>query len=354
MNTRSLKLAVPALLQWYQQNKRDLPWRKTQDPYHIWVSEIMLQQTRVEAVKEYYVRFLQVLPTLHDLAVCPQDKLLKLWEGLGYYNRVKNMQKAAIQIESEFGGSFPQDYLSLQKLKGIGAYTARAISSIAFGEPQAVVDGNVLRVYARFFATSADISTEQTRKEVQADLNEVIPTDNAGDFNQAMMELGATVCVPNGIPSCATCPVKNQCLAYSRKEQLLYPVKAAKPGRKSINYTVFLLQCDNRMAVKKRTDKGVLNGLYELPNKEGFLSADEAKQFVTENYGEVLSVTPMLQAKHIFSHLEWQMIGYHVLLKQTDSPEFLPAETVFRDLSLPSAFRTFTEYAKRVFCLKGE
>ena len=169
-----------------------------------------------------------------------------------------------------------------------------------------------------------------------------------------MMELGATVCVPNGMPSCATCPVKNQCLAYSRKEQLLYPVKAAKPGRKSINYTVFLLQCNNRMAVKKRTDKGVLNGLYELPNKEGFLSADEAKQFVTENYGEVLSVTPMPQAKHIFSHLEWQMIGYHVLLKQTDSPEFLPAETVFRDLSLPSAFRTFTEYAKRVFCLKGE
>ena len=210
-----LKRIVEPLVQWYHENKRDLPWRKTKDPYRIWVSEIMLQQTRVEAVKPYYERFLLTLPTVKDLAEADEETILKLWEGLGYYSRVRNMQKAAIQVMEEHGGSFPADQKALLKLKGIGPYTAGAVGSIAFSLPIPAVDGNVLRVMSRITADAADISLQATKKEWEERLTEIMPTDCPGDMNQALMELGATVCLPNGTPKCGICPVRKYCLLYT-------------------------------------------------------------------------------------------------------------------------------------------
>ena len=221
-----LKHIVEPLVQWYHENKRDLPWRQTKDPYRIWVSEIMLQQTRVEAVKPYYERFLQTLPTVKDLAEADEETILKLWEGLGYYSRVRNMQKAAIQVMEEHGGCFPADQTGLLKLKGIGPYTAGAVGSIAFSLPIPAVDGNVLRVMSRITADAADISLQATKKEWEERLTEIMPTDCPGDMNQALMELGATVCLPNGAPKCGICPMRKYCEAYRKNQTMLYPVKA--------------------------------------------------------------------------------------------------------------------------------
>ena len=212
----NLKYIVEPLLKWYQLNKRDLPWRRTKDPYHIWVSEIMLQQTRVEAVKPYYTRFLQTLPTVTDLAEADEETILKLWEGLGYYSRVRNMQKAAIQIMDEHNGIFPANYQKLLKLKGIGPYTAGAVGSIAFGLAVPAIDGNVLRVMSRIAADAEDISLQSTKILWEERIKEIMPEEHPGDLNQALMELGATVCLPNGAPKCEICPVRKYCEAYRK------------------------------------------------------------------------------------------------------------------------------------------
>lgn len=341
---------VGGLLGWFAANARDLPWRRTTDPYRIWVSEIMLQQTRVEAVKPYYERFLAAFPTLRDLAAAPEERLLKLWEGLGYYSRARNLQKAARAVVEQYGGKMPADEEKLRKLPGIGDYTAGAIASIAFGIRAPAVDGNVLRVLSRFCGSDADIALPETKKRWNELLRPVIPVD-AGSFNQSLIELGATVCVPNGEPQCARCPLAHWCVALRDGLTDRLPVKAAKKARRIELLTVLLIRDGDRTALHKRAAKGLLAGLYELPNLPGHLSAEELPNRIRGMGFEPLRVTPLESAKHIFTHIEWHMIGYAVQI----SPEFdgYHAQSGYQlvqddDLRLhyaiPSAFSAYKKY----------
>ena len=334
----NLKEIVTPLLEWYQLNKRDLPWRKTKDPYHIWVSEIMLQQTRVEAVKPYYTRFLETLPTVKDLAEADEEIILKLWEGLGYYSRVRNMQKAAIQIMEDHHGVFPDNHKQLLKLKGIGPYTAGAVGSIAFNIPIPAVDGNVLRVMTRLTADPADISLQATKKAWEEHLISIMPEKQSGDLNQAFMELGATICIPNGTPKCEICPVRKHCEGYRKGNPQLYPVKAEKKARTQEYLNVFFCVYEDKIAIHKRPPKGLLSGLWELPNARNDISIPAAIQ----EYGILeAEITPMKNQKHIFTHIEWYMDCYYVKVTQKNESELIwltqaESETF---LALPSAFK---------------
>lgn len=333
-----LKNITMPLLQWFAYNQRDLPWRRTKNPYHIWVSEIMLQQTRVEAVKPYYERFLQTLPTVEKLAEADEEIILKLWEGLGYYSRVRNMQKAAQQIMEEHDGIFPADYAKLLKLKGIGPYTAGAVGSIAFDLPVPAVDGNVLRVMSRITADAADISLQATKKMWEERIKEIMPEDSPGNLNQALMELGATVCLPNGAPKCEICPVRKYCEAYRRGTISLYPVKAEKKARTVVYLNVFFCVDGEKIAIGKRGKKGLLSGLWELPNAERTLALPAALQEYGILQAEIL---PMKSQKHIFTHVEWYMDCFYVKVFQKEDTDLLwltkeEAETAF---ALPSAFK---------------
>ena len=333
-----LKYIVDPLLMWYQSNKRDLPWRKTKDPYCIWVSEIMLQQTRVEAVKPYYARFLETLPDVNSLAEANEETILKLWEGLGYYSRVRNMQKAAIQIMKEHNGVFPGEYQKLLKLKGIGPYTAGAVGSIAFGLRVPAVDGNVLRVMSRITADASDISLQTTKKLWEDQIIEIMPHDNPGDLNQALMELGATICVPNGDPKCEYCPIRKYCEAYRRGSALLYPVKAPKKERTKEYINVFFCVNENRIAIHKRPEKGLLSSLWELPNADRTLSIPAALQEIGILEAEI---SQMKNQKHIFTHIEWLMDCYFInVTKNTDSELiWVTEDDLAEDFALPSAFK---------------
>lgn len=257
---------VQPLISWYRQNKRILPWRDQKNAYYTWVSEIMLQQTRVEAVKPYFLRFIGELPDVKALAECPEEKLMKLWEGLGYYNRVRNMQNAAQTVVSEYSGILPVSYEELLALKGIGSYTAGAIASIAYDIPVPAVDGNVLRVFSRITEDRQDIMKQSVRRQVEEKLLEIMPKEAPGDFNQALMELGAVVCVPNGPARCTECPIAEFCRAYHHGTVDELPVKAPKKKRTIENRTVFVIQDGERTAIHKRPEEGLLAGLYELPN----------------------------------------------------------------------------------------
>ena len=279
-NSSVLSGIVSPLIKWYRENKRILPWRDQNNAYYTWVSEIMLQQTRVEAVKPYFIRFITELPDPAALASCPEKKLMKLWEGLGYYNRVRNMQAAACTVVEEYGGKLPESYEKLMSLKGIGSYTAGAIASIAYGIAVPAVDGNVLRVVSRITESREDIMKQSVRKKMEQTLKEIMPSDCPGDFNQALMELGAVVCVPNGQPKCGECPVQKLCRAHLHDTTEEIPVKAPKKARRIENRTVLVIQDGERTAIQKRPDKGLLAGLYELPNVKGTLSAEEAVKAV--------------------------------------------------------------------------
>ena len=270
------------LVPWYRKERRDLPWRHTTDPYRIWVSEIMLQQTRVEAVKRYYARFMEALPDVKALAEVEEDKLLKLWEGLGYYNRVRNMQKAARQIMVDCNGTFPQTYEEIRSLTGIGNYTAGAISSFSFGLPYPAVDGNVLRVITRITADNSDIMKQSTRKKIEVKLQQVIPAEYAGDFNQGLIELGAIVCVPNGEPKCEECPAASFCKARQQGKIQELPVKEKAKSRKIEEKTVLVLRDEDKIAICKRPAKGLLAGLYELPNVKEHLNKQEITRYCKE------------------------------------------------------------------------
>ena len=293
---KDLKEIVEPLIRWFRENKRDLPWRQTKDPYAVWVSEIMLQQTRVEAVKPYYIRFLQTLPTVKDLANADEEAILKLWEGLGYYSRVRNMQKAAIQIMEDFGGVFPANQKDLLSLKGIGSYTAGAVGSIAFGLPIPAVDGNVLRVMSRITADASDISLQITKKEWESRLAEIMPQECAGDLNQALMELGAMVCLPNGAPKCGVCPVRASCMAYCKNQTAVYPVKAEKKPRTLEYLNVFFCVDGEKIAIGKRPKNGLLSGLWELPNGQRDIAPPVTLQEMGILEAELL---PMKGQKHI-------------------------------------------------------
>ena len=340
------------LITWYRAHKRELPWRGITDPYRIWISEIMLQQTRVEAVKPFYDRFLKALPTVRDLAEAEEDKLLKLWEGLGYYNRVRNMQKAAKQIMELHDGTFPSTYEEIRQLTGIGNYTAGAIGAFAFGIPKPAVDGNVLRVISRITGSYDDIMKASTKSKVEQQLEAVIPKDAAGDFNQGLIELGATVCVPNGAPKCEECPVADLCSAYRHGTQMELPVKAKAKERRIEKKTVFIFKDGEELAIRKRGAKGLLAGLYELPNVEGHLSQDEALEYAKKIGLSPIRIKKLPEAKHIFSHVEWQMIGYAIRVDELEPARqedmlFIHPEEVEKEYPIPAAFAPFLPHLRK-------
>ncbi|MBQ8878902.1 MAG: DNA/RNA nuclease SfsA [Lachnospiraceae bacterium] len=300
------------LLAWYDKGHRILPWREDPTPYHVWVSEIMLQQTRVEAVKPYYDRFMAMLPDIPSLAHAEEEVLLKLWEGLGYYNRVRNLNKAAQLVMEQYDGRMPDTYEELLKLPGIGSYTAGAIASIAYGRKAPAVDGNVLRVLSRLQLDDRDIMQQSVKKQVEEELLTAMSDKRPGDCNQALMELGATICLPNGMPKCEKCPWETICLAHREGRELEFPVKSAKKKRIIEEKTVLLIRDENKAALQKRPTKGLLAGMYEFPWLEGKLSKEEVLARVKEAGLSVLHIKPVGESKHIFTHKEWHMTGYAI------------------------------------------
>ena len=332
-----------ALLPWYRANKRCLPWRQDREPYHVWLSEIMLQQTRVEAVKGYYARFLETLPTIGHLAVCDDDVLHKLWEGLGYYSRVRNLKKAAIQIMEDHGGQFPRKYEDIRALPGIGDYTAGAVSSICFDWKTPAVDGNVLRVVSRILEDATPIDLPAQKKKVNDLLKDIYP-EEAGEFTQALMELGATLCGPNWKPRCEECPCKDFCGGAIHGTAEQFPVKSPKKEKRMEEKTVFVFSCDGRYALRKRPDTGLLAGLWEFPNVPGKLeTADALAQ------AEALGLRPreiyrQVERKHIFTHIRWEMRGIYIEVSEPEGDfHWRTAEEIRQDAALPTAFRQFWE-----------
>ena len=324
---------VQCLLAWYGGNKRALPWRDREPPsaYRTWVSEIMLQQTRAEAVKPYYDRFLSALPTIDGLAEADEDQLLKLWEGLGYYSRVRNLKKAAQIVMREHNGVIPSDPAALLRLPGVGLYTAGAVASIAYGVPVPAVDGNVLRVCARLFADPSDIALDQTKREVSARLLRAMPQDRPGDFNQALMELGACICLPKS-PNCAACPLAGGCLAHAQGLEAQFPVKSPKKPRRIERRHLLILRFEDKLALRRRPPKGLLASLWELP-----AAFDVPPELV-------LSRQPAGRSTHIFTHIEWHMTAERVLLRaplEGDGLVWVTQAQLERGYALPSAFAAF-------------
>ena len=350
MNTLSM-LPIP-LLQWYREHARDLPWRRTPDPYRVWVSEIMLQQTRVAAVLGYFARFMAAFPTIQDLADAPEDVLMKQWQGLGYYSRARNLKKAAVEILDRYDGRLPADAKALRGLSGIGDYTAGAIASIAYGLPEPAVDGNVLRVVMRLTACDDDILAPSTRKRVAEMLRAVYPSGaDAAALTEGIMELGERVCIPNGEPRCAVCPVADLCVARQKNATDRYPVRAEKKPRRLQPLTVLLLHCGDRYALRRRPDTGLLAGLWEFPNLDGALTSDDVAARLAEQGIEPMSCAPCGNARHIFSHVEWLMQGYAVACR-AESPAFTwkTADEIRREMAIPTAFRYYVNLLEDVPC----
>ena len=355
----SLDRIAGPLLAWYDAGRRILPWREEPTPYHVWLSEIMLQQTRVEAVKPYYDRFLQALPDIRSLAAVEEEKLLKLWEGLGYYNRARNLKKAAEILVSEYGGEMPDDYGKIQALPGIGSYTAGAISSIAFGRPYPAVDGNVLRILSRLRADDRDILHAKVKKSVEEELFDVIPAGRPGDFNQALMELGAMVCIPNGAPKCEECPWKGLCLAEAEGRTAEFPKKAKKKPRSIEEKTILVIQDAERVALRKRPGKGLLAGMYEFPSLEGHCEEEGVSAYLRKIGLLPIRIRKLPPAKHVFTHKEWHMTGYLIRVDElaVKGPGqeqrgfvFVEPEQTRTEYPIPSAFAA---YADRVEMRRG-
>ena len=332
--------ALPGrVVPWFLAHKRDLPWRRDRDPYRVWVSEVMLQQTRVEAVIPYYERFLGALPNAEKLARCPEDRLLKLWEGLGYYRRVRNMQDAAKRIIADFGGELPQEEKDLLALPGIGRYMAGAIASIAYGRSVPAVDGNVMRIMARLTADARPVGDTSFVREVTAGLRDALETEyraglaagrkkqkkgvpDAGTFNQGMMDLGAMICLPNATPHCEACPLGDLCKAHKRKKTEAYPVRVQKKARRVEKRTVLVIRDGEKVILARRPSEGLLAGMYEFPNREGHIGKKKALDLVKAQGFDALRIREMGEAKHLFSHVEWQMRGYEI--RVGSFPEMTP------------------------------
>ena len=350
MEQFQLERIVEPLLSWYDANARILPWREQPTAYRVWVSEIMLQQTRVEAVKPYYERFMKAFPDVRALAVAEEETLLKLWEGLGYYNRVRNLNKAAIQIMEKYDGVIPDTYEALCDLPGIGSYTAGAVASIAYQRCVPAVDGNVLRIISRIRLDERDILQASVKKSVEHDLKCIMPIDRPGDFNQALMELGATVCIPNGEPKCGECPWNSFCMARERGCMTEYPKKAPKKAR-SIEYkTILVLQDEQKTALRKRPSKGLLAGMYEFPWLEGNKTQEEVLKFIKELGLSVVYIKRLEDTKHIFTHKEWHMIGYALRVDELERASmqdkfcFVETRQVQEQYPLPTAYATYAKY----------
>ncbi len=303
------------LLDWYRKRARILPWREDPSPYRVWVSEIMLQQTRVEAVKPYFQRFMEELPDIKALAEAPEERLLKLWEGLGYYSRARNLQKAARLLMEKYGGKLPEEYEELLKLPGVGSYTAGAIASIAYGKPFPAVDGNVLRVLSRVLAIGEDIRSQPLKRRIEEDLKAVMPVTGCSAYNQGLIEVGALVCVPGGRPRCADCPLFSVCLAGKRGLWDRIPYKAPKKPRRVETRTILLLTVDGRYVIRRRPERGLLASMYEFPGLDGTYGPEELSELLAQKWpGHVLEIRPAGEAAHVFSHVEWHMTGYVVRL----------------------------------------
>ena len=332
---------LPSVLAWYDENRRELPWRQDREPYHVWLSEIMLQQTRVEAVKGYYARFLAALPTVEALACCDDDFLHKLWEGLGYYSRVRNLKKAAQTVMERHGGVFPKTYAEVLALPGIGAYTAGAICSICYDLKTPAVDGNVLRLVSRLTEDPTPIDDPAYKESVRQRLEAVYP-ERAGDFTQALMELGATVCGPNRKPDCENCPCRSFCGGAIHGTAEAFPVKLPKRQKRVEEKTVFILSCDGKIALRKRPMKGLLAGLWEFPNVSGILELPEALETVEEMGLRPRHLLRQTERSHIFTHIRWDMRGIYLEVQEPAGDlVWLTAETVKTDAALPTAFRQF-------------
>ncbi|WP_322200510.1 A/G-specific adenine glycosylase [Acutalibacter intestini] len=332
--TELQQLPAP-LMAWYRAHARSLPWRSDPTPYHVWVSEIMLQQTRVAAVLGYYARFMEALPTIQDLAACPQDRLMKLWQGLGYYSRARNLQKAARQIVEELGGEIPAEPKALRTLPGVGEYTAGAIASIAFGKAVPAVDGNVLRVVSRLTGDCREMDALPIKREVARALAAVMPQERPGDFNQALMDLGAMVCLPGGEPLCGQCPAIGFCVGYREGSARDLPVKKPKVPRKVEERTVYLIFRKGRVALRRRPEQGLLAGLWEYPN--------EPTPWPCPVKGER---RPAGQGRHVFTHLEWHMEAWAVRAVEEALPEgwaWAEPEELAGAYAAPSAFRAFAQ-----------
>ncbi len=345
------------LIEWYAAHRRILPWREDPTPYHVWISEIMLQQTRVDTVKGYYARFLSAFPDISSLAQASEDHYLKLWEGLGYYSRVRNLHQGAVEIMEQFNGEMPGSSAELLRISGIGPYTAAAIASIAFGERVPAVDGNLLRVFARLTAFPKNIKNEKARKQAAdyyfpwmpagtGEASESPAFHTPGAFNQALMDLGAMVCLPNQAPHCSDCPLQDSCTAHQLGQETAYPHVPEKKARRIEHRTVFLIYDAGKIVIGKRPPKGLLASLYEFPNTEGTLSEDEALHYIRTLGFTPLRIRPLPAAKHIFSHIEWHMTGYAILadeLKPFESDRLLLVSRKELDdrCSIPSAFSAY-------------
>lgn len=319
-------------LNWYYQNKRYLPWRTTIQPYQIWISEIMSQQTRIETVIDYYHRFMEKYPTIADLAQADEESLLKVWEGLGYYSRARNLKVAAQQVMTEFAGEFPATMEEIQSLKGIGPYTAGAIGSIAFGLPEPAIDGNLMRVGSRLFGIEADIAKASSRKIFDQAFREVISTENPGDMNQAFMDLGASICVPNN-PDCPNCPLKDFCYASQTNTQMNYPVKTKKEPPKDVYYFVAVIENNQgELLLVQRPTQGLLANMWHFPLEEVsktdylrikdhmaaqnrqedlFLVAEESSLALFPDFPVIWQKRHLGEVKHVFSHLKWHLLLFY-------------------------------------------
>ena len=331
------------LLKWYQKNKKMLPWRVDKDPYHVWISEIMLQQTRIEAVKSYYLRFMEKLPTIEDLANVSIDELFKLWEGLGYYNRARNLKKAAMMIMDKYHGEFPRKEEEILSLPGIGEYTLGAIGSICFSLKVVAIDGNVLRVYSRVYLNYDPIDDIKVKRKIEKHLLELLPKES-GDFNQALMELGENICLPKGSPKCEICPLANICQAYSKNKMLEVPIKAKKTNKKIEQYTIFIFNVQEEYAIEKRKSKGILGDLWQFPNVEGTLSKIEVEELFDKE--SVVNIQELFPYQHVFTHRVWQVQVYFVSLKKkiASSYQWINKTMLLNDYAIPSAFKKIVDW----------
>ena len=338
---KKLNAIAGPLLAWYDENKRTLPWRGTAGPYQVWVSEIMLQQTRVAAVLPYYRRWMEELPTVEALAAVDEERLMKLWQGLGYYSRARNMRKAAALIVEQYGGRFPETVKELLSLPGVGDYTAGAVASIAFGQAVPAVDGNVLRVAARVAGIQEDIMDQGVRKKFRTRMEAAMPQDRPGEYNQALMDLGAMVCLPGGAPACGRCPLAGLCEAERLGLQDALPVRTKKAGRRREELTVYLLWRDGAVALRKRPETGLLAGLWEFPHVPGALDEDAAAAPLAD-WGLVpVEWRKKIAAKHIFTHVEWRMTGYLLTVKGDGAGLTWADREALESLAVPSAFGKF-------------
>ncbi|MDO5061907.1 MAG: A/G-specific adenine glycosylase [Peptostreptococcaceae bacterium] len=311
---KNLKKLSAKVLSHYKKNRRILPWREDPTPYHVWISEIMLQQTRVDTVIPYFERFVQTFPTIRALAEGDEDTLLKLWEGLGYYSRARNIHKAAKLIVDKHQGEMPGSKEELLRLPGIGPYTAGAIASIAFGKKETAVDGNLIRVGTRLLAYDRSVVNAEGKRDLENFWASLLPEKNAGDFNQAIMDIGATICLPNGDPLCLICPINEFCTAFELGLQTDFPKKEVKKPRRVEKKTILLLFCEDKILLEKREDQGLLRGMWQFPMIDGHLSEDEARDHLQKNGLSAIRIHQGPRAKHIFSHIEWHMIAWEVRL----------------------------------------